>query len=118
MNIKSAKWAIKELEKTQLNRVAWAMERNIKCVIRDRILYALFYIFGLVPLIISPLLDRLIFAIIMCIIPVPLILSTRKRYELTALCIYNEWFRQASEIERQDIRKFMDYYTEKTGMIK
>ena len=54
----------------------------------------------------------------MCVIPVPTILSTRKRYELIALGIYNEWFRQASEIERQDIRKFMDYYTEKTGMIK
>ena len=103
MNIKSAKWAIKELEKTELRRVA---------------LCTLFYIFGLVPLIISPSLDSLIFAVIMCIIPVPMILSTRKRYELTALGICNEWFRQASEIERQDIEKFMDYYTEKTGLIK
>lgn len=118
MNIRSAKWAIKELEKTQLKRVAWAMKRNINIVMRDRALCALFYIFGLVPLIISPSLDRLIFAVIMCIIPVPVILDTRKRYELTALGIYNEWFRQASEIERQDIRKFMDYYTEKTGMTK
>lgn len=42
----------------------------------------------------------------------------KKKIELTALGIYNEWFRQASEIERQDIEKFMDYYTEKTGLIK
>ena len=118
MNIKSAKWAIKELEKTELRRVAWEMKRNINLVRRDMALCTLFYIFGLAPLIISPSLDRFIFAVIMCVIPVPTILSTRKRYELTALGIYNEWFRQASEIERQDIRKFMDYYTEKTGMIK
>lgn len=118
MNIKSAKWAIKELEKTELRRVAWEMKRNINLVRRDMALCTLFYIFGLVPLIISPSLDSLIFAVIMCIIPVPTILSTRKRYELTALGICNEWFRQASEIERQDIEKFMDYYTEKTGLIK
>lgn len=118
MNIKSAKWAIKELEKTELRHVAWAMKRNINLVRINRVLCTLFYICGLVPLIISPSLDRLIFAIIMCIIPVPVILSVRKGYEITALGIYNEWFRQASEIERQDIRKFMEYYTEKTGMIK
>lgn len=113
MNIKSAKWAIKELEKTELRHVAWSMKRGINDVRRDMVLGTLFYLFGLVPLIISPSLDRLIFAIIMCIIPVPVILSTRKRYESTALGIYNEWFRQASEIERQDIRKFMEYYTER-----
>lgn len=118
MNIKSAKWAIKELEKTQLKRVAWSMKRGIKCVIRDMILYALFYLCGIVPLIIEPSLYRLVFAIIMIAMPLPMMLSTRKRYEHTALGIYNDWLRQASEIEQQDIRKFMEYFTETTGMVK
>ena len=118
MNIKSAKWAIKELEQTQLKRIAWLMKRDINEVRRDRVIYVFFYLCGLVPLMIEPSLYRLVFAIIMVAMPLPMMLSTRKRYELTALGICNEWFRQASEIERQDIEKFMDYYTEKTGMIK
>lgn len=118
MNIRSAKWAIKELEKTQLKRVAWSMKRNVNEVRRDRAIYAFFYLCGLVPLMIEPSLYRVVFAIIMCAIPLPMMLGARKRYELTSLGIYNEWLRQASEIEQQDIRKFMDYYTEKTGMIK
>ena len=118
MNIRSAKWAIKELEKTQLKRVAWSMKRDINEVRRDRAIYAFFYLCGLVPLMIEPSLYRVAFATIMCAIPLPMMLGTRKRYELTSLGIYNEWLRQAREIEQQDIRKFMDYYTEKTGMIK
>lgn len=118
MNIKSAKWAIKELEQTQLKRIAWSMKRDINEVRRDRVIYVFFYLCGLAPLIIEPSLYRLVFAIIMIAMPLPMMLSTRKRYEHTALGIYNDWLRQASEIEQQDIRKFMEYFTETTGMIK